>query len=101
NGDGGAIQGTGQESLIVGGAGTTFQQDALLDYGDWTLHYRMEAGAGSSIDVTAGRGLPYTWFEFNGITPTLTMHRGGDANQNPFVAYDGSGTVLGTTFTTD
>jgi endoglucanase Acf2 len=98
---GGSIQPTGQESLVVSGVNTTFQDDALLDYGDWTIHYRMEGITGGSIDVTAGRGLPYTWFEFNGITPTLTMHRGNDAIQNPFTAYDASGAALGTTFTTD
>jgi endoglucanase Acf2 len=98
---GSAIQPTGQESLVVGGLNTTFKDDGLLDYGDWTLHYRMEGSTGSSIDVTTGRGLPYTWFEFNGVTPKLTMHKGGDADQNPYTAYDANGTVLGTTFTTD
>src|SRR5262249_38727982 len=48
-----------------------------------------------------GRGLPYTWFEFNGVTPTLRLHKGDDADQNPYTAYDANGTVLGTTFTTD
>src|SRR5262249_15138482 len=61
----------------------------------------MQTSTNGSIDVTAGRGLPYTWFEFNGLTPTLTMHEGGDANQSPFTAHDGNGTALGTTFTTD
>ncbi len=98
---GGSIQPTGQQSLVVGGVGTTFKRDALLDYGDWTVHYRMESTAAGSIDVTAGRGLPYTWYEFNGLTPTLTMHRSGDANQNPFTAYDAAGNALGATFTTD
>ncbi len=98
---GGSIQPTGQQSLVVGGAGSTFQQDALLDYGDWTVHYRMQTTAAGSVDVTAGRGLPYTWFEFNGVTPTLTMHRSTDANQTAFTAYDASGNALGATFTTD
>jgi endoglucanase Acf2/fibronectin type 3 domain-containing protein len=101
DGDGGAIQGIGQESLVVGGAGTTFGQDALLDYGDWTIHYRMGGAADSSMDVTSGRGLPYTWFEFNGLTPTLTMHAGNDASQAPFTAFDANGNPLGTTFATD
>jgi endoglucanase Acf2 len=101
NGAGNTIQPTGQESLLVGGAGITFKDDALLDYGDWTLHYRMEGRTGGSIDVTAGRGLPYTWFEFSGMAPRLTMHRGGDADQNPYTAYDANGSVLGTAFTTD
>jgi hypothetical protein len=101
DGSGAAIRPTGQESLVVGGVNTTFKDDGLLDYGDWTLHYRMEGSTSGSIDVTAGRGLPYTWFEFNGVTPTLTMHRGDDADQNPYTAYDASGTALGTTFTTD
>jgi endoglucanase Acf2 len=98
---GGSIRPTGQESLVVGGLNTTFQQDALLDYGDWTIHYRMEGTNGGSIDVSTGRGLPYTWFEFNGLTPTLTMHENGDASPNPFTAFDANGTALGTTFTTD
>jgi endoglucanase Acf2 len=98
---GGAIRPTGQESLVVGGVNTTFKDDALLDYGDWTIHYRMEGISSGSIDVTTGRGLPYTWFEFNGLTPTLSMHGGGDASQTPFTAHDSNGMALGTTFTTD
>ncbi len=98
---GDTIEPTGQESLVVGGVNTTFAQDALLDYGDWTLHYRMESSTNGSIDVTAGRGLPYTWFEFDGITPTLTMHDGNDADQTPYQAYDADGNALGSTFTTD
>jgi endoglucanase Acf2 len=98
---GSAIRGTGQESLVVGALNTTFKDDGLLDYGDWTLHYRMEGTTTGSIDVTAGRGLPYTWFEFSGINPKLTMHRGDDANQNPYTAYDANGNVLGTVFTLD
>src|SRR5206468_1979950 len=67
---------------------------ALLDYGDWTVHYRMQTAGNASMDVTIGRGLPYNWFEFNGITPQLTV--GGT-----FTAYNLAGAALGNTFTTD
>jgi len=84
----------GKQTITVGGTNDTFTRDALLDYGDWTIHYRMQEAGANSIDVTTGRGLPYTWFEFNGVTPRLTV--GGT-----FTAYDANNTALGSTFTTD
>jgi endoglucanase Acf2 len=91
---------TGQQSVVFGATSTSFTEDALLDYGDWTVHYRMLAAAGS-MDVTMGRGIPYTWYEYNSLTPTITLHTGSDANQNAFTIYDGSGNVQSGTFTAD
>jgi hypothetical protein len=61
----------GQELIITDAAGTPFTRDALLDYADWTVHYRMEQAGPNYIDVTIGRGLPFMWCEFQGIRPVL------------------------------
>src|SRR5258708_20590215 len=61
----------------------------------------MQTGTSAYMDVTSGRGLPYTWFEFNSLTPTVTLHTGSDANQNAFTIYDGSGNLQSGSFTTD
>ena len=101
NAAGNTILQTGQQSLVIGAAGTPFTEDALLDYGDWTVHYRMLTAGSGSMDVTMGRGLPYTWFEFNSLTPTLTLHTGSDANQSAFTLYNSTGGVLSGSFTAD
>ena len=101
NAAGNTIIMTGQQSIQIGATGTTFTRDALLDYGDWTVHYRMQTANSSYMDVTMGRGLPYTWFQFNSLTPTVTLHTGSDANQNAFTIYDGAGNVQSGSFTTD
>ena len=91
----GNITTTGGQTLTVGdNAVSVFTKDSLLDYGDWTVHYRMlEAGA-NYMDVTIGRGLPYAWFEFSGITPSLNVGTGA-------TDFDSNGAALGNTFTTD
>ena len=65
-----------------------------MDFGDWSVHYRMLTAGSAYMDVSLVCGDPYSWFEFNGMTPTLTP--GGAVT-----AYDANGNVLGTTFTTD
>lgn len=82
------------QGLTVTGTTGTFTRDALVNYGDWTVKFRMEQSAGVYMDVTMGRGMPYTWFEFSGITPKLTV--GGT-----FSTYNAAGAALSGTFTAD
>lgn len=72
----------------------SFTRDALLDYGDWTVHYSMVQAGSAYMNVTTGRGLPYTWFEFSGMTPALHV-------VGSFTAYGASGTTLTSSFTAD
>jgi endoglucanase Acf2 len=101
NSAGNTIIETGQQSIVIGASGTTFTDDALVDYGDWTVHYRMQTADSAYMDVTMGRGLPYTWFQFSSLSPTITLHTGSDANQNAFLLYNSTGGMLSGTFTTD
>ena len=57
----------------VGGQGYTPTSNKAISWGDWTLTFRQADDNGHSIDVTLGRGMPYVWFEFHGVTPTLTF----------------------------
>lgn len=46
-------------------------------WGDWNLSWRMaNAGGSAHIDATAARGIPFTWFEFDGVLPRLTLAPG-------------------------
>lgn len=44
-----------------------------LRWGDWTLTFRMAQSPLQAMDVTVGRGLPYVWFEFKGVSPRITV----------------------------
>ena len=83
------------QSLSIGAASGTFTRDAMVNYGDWTVEFRMEQSATQFMDVTMGRGLPYAWFEFsNTFVPKLNV--GGT-----FTAFSSAGAALGTTFVAD
>jgi endoglucanase Acf2 len=90
----GNIIATGGQTLKVGGQGINFTDNALLDYGDWTVHFRMEDTATQYMNVTLARGVPYAWYEFTGINPLLSLG-------TTFTAFNASGGVLGSSFTTD
>ncbi|MFT2710460.1 discoidin domain-containing protein [Clavibacter sp. Sh2126] len=67
--------------------GTSFratQADALR-WGDWNVSWRMPQSATRYMDVTLARGTPYTWFEFEGVEPRISV--GADAT---FAAADGT-----------
>ncbi|MBU0676839.1 MAG: hypothetical protein KJ626_01875 [Verrucomicrobia bacterium] len=53
--------------------GSTFApRDArAVDWGDWTLTFRLAAEDGALMDVTMGRGMPYTWVECKDVTPVI------------------------------
>jgi autotransporter-associated beta strand protein len=94
NNTAGNIAATGGQTIRVSGPTDTFTRNALVNYGDWTLQFRMEQSATSYMDVTIGRGIPYAWFEFTALAPFL--HIGGT-----WTAYNASGAALSGTFTTD
>jgi len=83
----GNIAHEGAQSIMVQSAGNeTFKRNALVRNGDWTLTYRMEqaeekladetSGGAKFMDVTIGRGIPMTWFEFTGMSPVLELGDG-------------------------
>jgi endoglucanase Acf2 len=56
--------------------GTSFraaQADALR-WGDWNVSWRMRQSANQFMDVTIARGTPYTWFEFENVTPKISVN---------------------------
>jgi endoglucanase Acf2 len=58
--------------------GTAFratQADALR-WGDWNVSWRMHQSATRYMDVTIARGTPYTWFEFEGVVPRISVGAG-------------------------
>ncbi|GAB2983824.1 discoidin domain-containing protein [Frigoribacterium salinisoli] len=77
---------------------TDFRADRAdaLRWGDWNVSWRMpQVGAGGQhMDVTLAQGQPYTWFEFDGMAPRLTLAPGA-------VVTDAAGDRLAFPVTTD
>ena len=77
---------------------TDFRADRAdaLRWGDWNVSWRMpQVGArGQHMDVTLAQGQPYTWFEFDGMAPRLTLAPGA-------VVTDAAGDRLAFPVTTD
>lgn len=76
-----------KSSVTVGGSG--FRADATIaqDWGDWSVVVRMPQINGiGNMDVTLAHGMPFTWFEFNNISPTLKFNIRG-VDQNATTAY--------------
>jgi len=63
--------------LVVGGNGFT-AKDASVDVTtDWTYEIVMENTAGtSSMRATLAKGTPYAYYEFNNVTPTISLGAG-------------------------
>jgi hypothetical protein len=63
------------------------ESSRALSWGDWNVSWRMQQTGGDQyMDVTAARGEPYTWFEFNQVTPQITVQNDAtfaDANGDP------------------
>ncbi|MBC8108187.1 MAG: hypothetical protein H7Z14_16495 [Anaerolineae bacterium] len=68
---------SGEQTVSVGGNGTTFARDAVVDYSDWMVRFRMEQSETRYVDVTAVQGSPMAWYEFNNVSPTLTFGAAG------------------------
>lgn len=69
----------------------TADSAVVTGWGDWDVRWRLGTEsdpAAPHIDVTAARGVPYLWFEYDGTTPTLTLEAGAvvtDADGAPVV----------------
>ncbi|WP_147463538.1 discoidin domain-containing protein [Cellulomonas triticagri] len=69
----------------------------VTGWGDWDVSWRLGTEADPAaphIDVTAARGVPYVWFEYDGTTPTVTLEPGA-------VLTDADGAPLTFPVTTD
>lgn len=58
-----------------------------LEWGDWTVAFRLAHNTNEFMDVTVGHGLPYAWIETRGVVPVIQ----GDADA---AAFDGRGQPL-------
>ena len=54
--------------------GTSFTPQSALArrWGDWTIDFVMKESDSKYMAVTQARGIPFTWFEFTGITPVIS-----------------------------
>ncbi|XHR27275.1 MAG: glycosyl hydrolase [Chthoniobacteraceae bacterium] len=59
-----------------------------LNWGDWTLTYRMPHSPEEYMDVTLGHGLPFVWVEFKNVAPVIKAGPGA-------TFYAANGTRLG------
>lgn len=60
--------------LTVGGRDFRASATIAADWHDWDVVFRMPATRGEGeMRVTAVHGSPFTWFEFSGIEPRLTL----------------------------
>ncbi|GAA1860625.1 glycosyl hydrolase [Myceligenerans crystallogenes] len=81
---------------LPGRFATTFAaQDATVTgWGEWDVSWRLRGPADTAaspqgIDVTAARGVPYVWFELDGVQPRLTI-----ADDAEVLARDGAPLAL-------
>ncbi|WP_156027470.1 glycosyl hydrolase [Mycetocola saprophilus] len=68
--------------------GSAFKADDAVatGWGDWNVNWRLENAQGPAhINVSAARGVPYTWFQFDHVTPQLSV-----AKDAKFVDADGN-----------
>ncbi|CAN5645553.1 hypothetical protein BH09PLA1_BH09PLA1_06030 [soil metagenome] len=82
---------SGEQTVSIGGNGVTFTRDAVVDYSDWMVRFRMEQSETRYIDVTAVQGSPIAWYEFSNVSPTLTLGAPGTYG----TISDGAGASLG------
>ncbi len=62
--------------ITVTGDTFTPQDACALNWGDWSMTMRYRQDDTHLIDITMGRGMPYVWFEFNGVQPHIALDRG-------------------------
>ena len=91
---------SGEQTITLGGTDTSFTRDALVNYGDWSLKFRMERATNQYVDVTDMQGSPIAWYEYTNISPTIGIGSAGSYGN----IVDANGASLGNGsagFTTD
>ena len=72
--------------LLVTGDAFTPSDACVLNWGDWSMALRYRQDDDHLMDVTLGRGMPYAWFEFKGVTAQVNLAPGAtleDAKGQP------------------
>jgi endoglucanase Acf2 len=88
--------------LTVSGDGLGSGNPLVKNWSDWLVSFRM-GSADKYMDVTLGEGMPYTWLEFNGMQPALSIPKGSaatffDATGNNITAPPATGDCFGIAF---
>ncbi len=58
--------------IQVSGVDFVPQETVVKDWSDWGLAVRLQAGE-QAIDMTLGHGIPFTYFEMEGLTPKISF----------------------------
>lgn len=67
-----------KSNIIVGGRNYRAEATIATDWHDWDVVFRMPAHNGNGeIRVTSVHGSPFTWFEYTGVIPRLTLSDNG------------------------
>lgn len=63
-----------KSALFVGGVKFTAESTIAADWSDWSVVFRQPNAnpSGGEITTTAVHGMPFTWFEFDDVTPLLS-----------------------------
>ena len=59
--------------LRVGGKGYRASAAIAADWHDWDVTMRLPGNKGGEMKVTMAHGIPFSWFEFDGVTPLVTF----------------------------
>lgn len=82
-----------KSSLTIGGTGYQAEAAIATDWHDLDVIFRMPKSgeSGKEIRVTSAHGIPFTWFEFDEITPQLRLNSGDSAASRFFGVNDAEG----------
>lgn len=58
-------------SLTIGAESFTATEAIAADWHDWDVVMRLPGRRGGEMRVTLAHGMPFTWFEFTGLNPTV------------------------------
>jgi len=61
-----------EQPLRVGGIDFEAKDARVVDWGDWTVTFRLTESAERYVDVTIGRGMPTVWLEYRGVRPVVS-----------------------------
>lgn len=60
-------------SVTVGARNFSASAAIVADWHDWDVEFDMPGRRGGNIRVTMAHGMPFTWFEFTGVAPTVAF----------------------------